>query len=74
MPKFRSENYTHFVVEGYSSVVEPREGPGGPPLLFIDQSEAPGAEKVFLKPPPTYLRVWMTGPLPYLKVWIRHCS
>ena len=27
-----------------------------------------------LTPPPSQLRVWMTGPLPYLKVWIRHCD
>ena len=67
-------NYTHFVDEGYSSVAEPGEGPGGPPPLFLDQTEPPRAEKNFLKPPPTYLRVWMTGPFPYLKVWIRHCS
>ena len=34
----------------------------GPPLL-LDQNEARKAKKIFLRPPP-----------PYLKVWIRHCS
>ena len=45
------------------------------PLLFLDQTEAQRAEKIFLvtAPPPPYLGVWMTGrPPPYLKVWIRH--
>ena len=52
---------------------------GGPPL-FLDQSEAQRAEKMFLgkrpplppQEPPPYLRVWMTGAPLYLKVWIRH--
>ena len=41
------------------------KGPGGPaPPLFLDQTEARRAEKVFLgdRPPPPYLRVWMTVP------------
>lgn len=46
--------------------------------LFLDQTEARRAEKIFFKtaPPPLptptptpYLRVWMN---PYLKVWIGH--
>ena len=46
-------------------------------LLFLDQTEARGAEKTSFgdRPPPTpYLRAWMTGrpPVPYLKVWISH--
>ena len=51
-PPLPSRNYTHFLDEGYSSVVEPGEGPGGPPLLFIGQTEAPRAEKNFFNPPP----------------------
>ena len=50
-PPLPSRNYTHFLDEGYSSVVEPGEGPGGPPLLFIGQTEAPRAEKHFFNPP-----------------------
>ena len=48
-------------------------------LLFLDQTEARGAEKTSFgdRPPPPltpYLRAWMTGrsPVPYLKVWISH--
>ena len=39
------------------------------PPLFLDQTEARGAEKNFFGDPPPYLRVWMT-PLPpsFLKV------
>jgi len=39
-------------------VVDPREGPGGPTPLFLDQTEAQRAEKIFLRlsPPPAYLR------------------
>ena len=51
-------------------------GPGGPGLpLFLDQTETRRAENIFLgdRPPPLYLRVWMTWTPPYLKVWIRHC-
>ena len=46
--------------------MDPGEGPGGPPrlfILFLDQTEARSAEKSFLRPPlPPYLRVWMTAP------------
>lgn len=44
------------------------------PLLFLDQTEAGRAEKKFFgdRPPPSYLRVWMTAPPPYLKVWTCH--
>ena len=39
------------------------EGPGGRGPLFLDQTEARGAEKSFFRPGPfPYLRVWMTGP------------
>ena len=47
-------NYTPFVDEGYSLVAEPGEGPGGPHPLFLDQTEAPRAEKKkiwFNRPP-----------------------
>ena len=47
--------------------------PGGPPPLFLDQTEARRAEKVSFvlrpgssPPPPAYLRVWMTGLPPHL--------
>ena len=46
----------------------------GGPHLFVDQTEAQRAKKVFLEtaaPPPPYLRVWMSAP-PYLKLCIRH--
>ena len=41
-----------------------REGPGAPPPLFLDQTEARKAEKCFFgdHPPFTYLRIWMIGP------------
>ena len=51
--------------------------PGSPASrLFLDQTEARRAEKIFLRPGPPlpYLRVWMTPLPPYLKVWIRHCG
>ena len=38
-----------------------------PPPLFLDQTEARGAEKNFFGDPPPYLRVWMT-PSSFLKV------
>ena len=39
---------------------------GAPPPLFLDQTEAQRAAKIFLEtfPPPPYLRVWMTAPPP----------
>ena len=62
----------------YSTVADPGEGPGGvrPLPLFLDQTEARRAKKHFFwRPPPPFLRIWMTAtppPLPpYLKVWIR---
>ena len=62
-----------FRIHWYSSLADPREGRGGP--LFLDQTEARRVEKMFWRPPPPYLRVWMTPPpFPYLKVWIRYCS
>ena len=48
-------------------------GRGARPL-FLDQNEARRAEKNFLRPPPPYLRVWMTVPPPYLKVWVHYCD
>ena len=45
---------------------------GGHPL-FVDQTEAQRAKKLFLETaPPPYLRVWMSAPPPYLKLWICH--
>ena len=53
-----------------NTVADPEEGPGGPgppPPLCLDKTEAPRTEKCFwesaLPPPP-----------PYLKVWIWHCD
>ena len=48
--------------------------PGAWSSLFVDQTEAQRAEKLFFEtaPPPPYLRVWMTVATPYLKVCIGH--
>ena len=49
----------------YFTVEDPGEWPRRPaPPLFLDQTEARRAEIIFWEtaPPPTYLRVWMTGP------------
>ena len=38
---------------------------GGAPPLFLDQTDAQRAAKMFLETfPPPYLRVWMTAPPP----------
>ena len=56
---------------GVCKVADPGEGPGPPPPLFLDQTEARRAEKILGGGPgPPYLRVWMTAPAFYLKVWI----
>ena len=49
-------------------------GPGDSPApLFLDKTDTRRAEKNFLGDcSPPYLRVWMTPPPAYLKVWIRH--
>ena len=55
-------------------VVDPEEGPGGPPYCYTKLSHE-GLKKIFLDtspPPPAYLMIWMTRPLCYLKVWICH--
>ena len=54
----------HFVYNSGGSRGGAR-GARPPLLLFLDETEAQRAEKIFLetKPPP---------PPPYLKVWIRH--
>ena len=45
----------------------PGEGPGRPPPLILDQTEAQRAEKKICRDlAPPYLRVWMTGPTPPL--------
>ena len=46
------------------SVVDPGEGPGGPPPLFLDQTEARRVEKKFETWPPPNLRGWMRPPPP----------
>ena len=53
-----------------------RRGPGGPepPIIFRPNRDPKGRKNFFWRPPPPYLRVWMTWTTPpYLKVWIRHC-
>ena len=55
----------HFVYNSGGS----RRGAWGAqaPLLFLDQTEAQRAEKIFLETaPPPYLRVWMTGCSPLI--------
>ena len=50
-------------------MADPGEGPeGAGPPLFFDQNETRRAEKNFFgdRPPPPYLRVWMTAPAPHL--------
>ena len=52
-----------------SSVVDPGEwprwpGPSPPPPLFLDETEAQRAKKIFED----------QAPPPYLKAWILHCS
>ena len=42
-------------------VVDPGEGPTLPPL-FLEQTKAQKAEKIFFETAPPYLRVWMTAP------------
>ena len=42
------------------------------PLLFLDQTEARRAEKVFWRPPPALSKGLDDRPHPYLKVWIPH--
>ena len=46
-----------------------------PPPLFLDQTGAQTAEKIFFETgSPSYHRVSMTVPLPpYMKVWTHHC-
>ena len=45
------------------TVTDIGEGPGPGPSLFLDQTEARRAQKIFLEtaPPPPNQRVWMTG-------------
>ena len=53
----------------------PGEGPSrgpDPPLYFCIKVRPEGPKKIFLRPVPPYLRVWMTAPPSYLKVWICH--
>ena len=57
------------------AVADLGEVPGGPgPPLFLDQTEARRAKKIFLEdPPPPPSQSLDDRVLPYLKVWIRHC-
>ena len=66
---------------GFSSLPHSSGGSMGgargarPPPLFLDQTGAQRAEKIFCRLFPPYFRVWMTGsPPPYLKIWIRQCT
>ena len=46
--------------------------PGPAPLIFRPKWGPKDLKKIFGdRPPPPYLRVWLTGPPTYLKVWIR---
>ena len=45
-----------------------------PPQLFLDQTEARRAKKIFLGAPPTLSKGLDDHPPPYLKVWIRALS
>ena len=47
-------------------VVDPGEGPTLPPL-FLDQTKAQKAEKIFSDTDPPYLRVSMTAPAPIIE-------
>ena len=51
------------MIRGGETAADPGEGPGGRPPLFLDQTEARRAEKMFFEtaPPPPLL--------PYLSVW-----
>ena len=58
----------------YLTVANLGEGPGGPAPLFLDQAEAQGPKKNFLRAGPLLSRgLDDPPPPPYLKVWIRHC-
>ena len=59
--------------EVYLTVANLGEGPGEPAPLFLDQAEARGAEKKFLRPGPLLSRSLDDRLHPYLKVRIRHC-
>ena len=70
------------IAHKYLSVADSGEGLGEPtpspsPSRIFTQTEARRAEKRFFgdRPPPRFIRVWMTPPPPplHLKVWIRHC-
>ena len=58
-------------------MADPGDGPGGPapPPLFLDQTEAQRAEKIFLGHRPAPLSQGLDDPPPplYLKVWFRRC-
>ena len=67
---FRFLLWTHFTSK-FAVTLQWRiqgRGPGGPPPLFPDQTEARRVEKNFFgdQHPPPYLRVWMTASLPIL--------
>ena len=46
--------------------------PGGPPPLFLDQTEARRAENCLGRPDAPLSKGLDDRPPPYLKVWIRH--
>ena len=52
---------------------ESRGGARGTRPLFLDQAEAQGPKKNFLRAGPLLSRGLDDPPPPYLKVWIRHC-
>ena len=52
----------------------PVADPGGGGALLLDHTTGWRPKKFFCRPapPPSHLRVWMTGPFPYMNIWIRH--
>ena len=75
-PRFLAANYrdlNHFVSTGIHQWWIQGRGSGAP--YFWTKLRPEESKKNFWRPPPPYLRVWMTAPpFPYLKVWIRLCS
>ena len=67
--RFSQVNQKHYFIHQLVQALLWRiQGRGRPPL-FVDQTEARRAEKIFFSetaPLPPYLTVWMTGPPPLI--------
>ena len=76
LSEIEKKNYrdlNHFVSTGIHQWWIQGRGSGAP--YFWAKLRPEESKKNFWRPPPPYLRVWMTAPpFPYLKVWIRLCS